>query len=42
VRLAVYFDGRVLDSEEAVQSATERLREDLLKILAEGKKIVLG
>ncbi len=41
VRLAAYFDGAVLDSEEAVQAATERLREDLLKILAEGKKIVL-
>jgi hypothetical protein len=41
VRLAVYFDGGVLDSEDAVQAATERLREDLLKILAEGKKIVL-
>jgi len=41
VRLAAYFDGGVLDSEEAVQAATERLREDLLKILAEGKKIVL-
>lgn len=41
VRLAAYFDVGVLDSEEAVQAATERLREDLLKILAEGKKIVL-
>jgi hypothetical protein len=45
VRLAAYFDGEVLDSEEAVQAATERaterLREDLLKLLAEGKKIVL-
>jgi hypothetical protein len=45
VRLARYFDGEVLDSEEAVQvateRATERLREDLLKLLAEGKKIVL-
>jgi hypothetical protein len=41
VRLAAYFDGGVLDSEESVQAATERLREDLLKILAEGKKIVL-
>jgi uncharacterized Zn finger protein (UPF0148 family) len=41
VRLAAYFDGGVLDSEEAVEAATERLREDLLKILAEGKKIVL-
>jgi hypothetical protein len=41
VRLAAYFDGGVLDSEEAVQVATERLRDDLLKIIAEGKKIVL-
>jgi len=41
VRLSAYFNGGVLDSEEAVQAATERLREDLLKILAEGKKIVL-
>ena len=41
VRLAAYFDGGMLDSEEAVEAATERLREDLLKILAEGKKIVL-
>jgi hypothetical protein len=41
VRLAAYFNGGMLDSEEAVQAATERLREDLLKILAEGKKIVL-
>ena len=41
VRLAAYFNGGVLDSEDAVQAATERLREDLLKLLAEGKKIVL-
>ncbi|HPP76123.1 MAG TPA: hypothetical protein PLU88_13450, partial [Armatimonadota bacterium] len=30
-----------LDSEEAVESAVERLKEHLLKLLAEGVKIVL-
>jgi hypothetical protein len=39
VRLAAYFDGS-LDTEDSVVAATERLKEDLLKLLAEGKRIV--
>jgi hypothetical protein len=39
VRLLGYFDGS-LETPEAVETATERLKEDLLKIIAEGKRIV--
>jgi hypothetical protein len=39
VRLATYFDGS-LDTPDAVEAVTERLKEDLLKLLAEGKRIV--
>lgn len=39
VRLAAYFDGS-LDTPDAVEVVTERLKEDLLKLLAEGKRIV--
>jgi hypothetical protein len=40
VKLSEFFD-EVLDSEDAVQRAVERLREQLLKLIAEGARIVL-
>jgi soluble cytochrome b562 len=40
VRLSDFFSG-TLDSEEAVQKAVQRLREHLLKLIAEGAKIIL-
>ncbi len=40
VRISSYFDG-ALDTPDEVEATTERLREDLLKLLAEGKRIVL-
>ena len=40
VRLADFFDDS-LDSEEAIEEAVAQLREHLLKLLAEGVRIVL-
>ena len=40
VKLTDFFNG-TLDSEEAVKVAVDRLREHLLKLIAEGAKIVL-
>jgi hypothetical protein len=40
VRLADYF-ARTLDTEESVNEAVERLRDDLLALLADGKQLVV-
>jgi ferritin len=40
VRIAGFFDG-ALDSEEAIRQAVEELREHLMKLHAEGFKIVV-
>lgn len=40
VRLASFFDGG-LDSQEAVETAVENLKSHLMKLVAEGARIVL-
>ena len=39
VRLSTYFDG-FLDTPEAVEAVTERLKDDLIKLLEAGTLIV--
>jgi hypothetical protein len=40
VRVSAFFDG-ALESPESVDAAVDRLREHLLKLVAEGARIVL-